>query len=446
MGNTIKLNGADYKVVDTQDGYKTVKDMPIFSEIPKGTHGAPYDVTKQELEKFLSTMQSRYTQGKRCGALSVGHNDDLGLTHPDFAGFFLPTKVAQYKFPDGKDRWTLYADAKISNDKFELFQAGKLHSHSPEIYAKSWDDRKIDVLSFLDTKPPYFDYAMNTVGEVTKDPTAKFEAVYEERDMTLDELKKKLLDGSVEELLGKEDAGKFAAKFAAYTEKEKPPADPAKEDKFAKDYPEAHKAMAKLMSHFNLKFDTVAAKPDALPIETSTNAGGTKMELDPVAAARFAAQDNKIAEMSAALAAQESEKKAKGLVEKADAALSKKVVTTALHAQIATFASDAAVRKDGEAWFDKFVESLKPSLRDKPPSTVAEFQAVGAPSVDSADPVFSKFTGEDPTKIAKFSSDYRRLKKHVGDNMKCTEEAYIKNELVQLKAKLDGELVSETGR
>lgn len=452
---SVKINGAAYQAVDTGDGYHTVKNIPIFSEIPKGTHGAPYDVTKGELEKFLSVMQSRYSDGKRCGALSVGHNDDFGLTHPAFAGFFLPHKIGQYRFPDGKERWTLFADFKIPNDKFALFAAGKLHSHSPEIYPKSWDDRKIDIVSFLDTKPPYFDYAMNTVGEILRDSAAKFEATYEGKDMTLDELKKKLLDGELSEVLGPEDAGKLAAKFAAYSEAEKAKEkggekkaeDP--EDKFSKDYPASHKFMTgihegvtKLMKHFNLKFDSMASRPDPMPIEPGTTSGGAKMSLDPEMAAKFASQENKLAELNAKFDAQESEKKAKTLVDKAESALSRKVVTSALRDQIAKFASDAVSKKDGEAWFDKFVESLKPSLRDKPPLTPAEFSAGSEVSIESTDPVLSKFASEGVDgleQVSKFANQYRAIKAKMGDSFTCSEDSYIKNELSIWKASRNGQ-------
>ena len=207
--------------------------------------------------------------------------------------------------------------------------------------------------------------------------------------------------------------------------------------------------MKKLMSHFGVKFESLAAKPDPTPIEPQTTSGGTKMEMSPEMAAKFAAQDNANAELKARLDAVDNEKKAKVLVEKADAALSRKVVTLALKDQIGKFASDAVSKKDGEAWFDKFVESLKPSLRDKPPSSVAEFSAASGQATDPTDPIFSKFQGEAPDaleRIAKFSVDYRRLKQDTGDRMTCPEEDYIKNELALWKSQRNGEILSGTGR
>src|SRR5437867_2866249 len=42
----IKIKGGDYAWTDTQDGYKVIHRVPVISVCPKGTKGAPYDVTE----------------------------------------------------------------------------------------------------------------------------------------------------------------------------------------------------------------------------------------------------------------------------------------------------------------------------------------------------------------------------------------------------------------
>lgn len=468
----IKLNGAGYDAVDTGDGYTTVKDVPIFSEIPKGTHGAPYDVTKDELEKFLAVGQSRYAQ-KRTGALSIGHNDDLGLTHPDFAGYFLPTKVAKYAFPSG-EKWTLFADLKLPNAVFARFAEGKLPVHSPEIYPRSWDERRIDIVSFLDTKPAYFDWQNNTVAKVTKDSSAKFEAVWmpsksvTTEDLAFGDLKALLGDAlpavasrfaayveateKVERKVEKKDddeakpAPKAEEKSEAKGDEKKPDAEGEKQaDPFESDYPETHKALGAMQSTLSkmaeslgmTKNDPLNKKPDQMPIEPNEPNRGGKMSMDPETAAKFAAQANEVAEIRKQLAAQETEKKIAAFMAKADSLLARKVLAD--REIVAKFAADAAAMgAEGDKWFTTMIEKLAPSLRDKPPSTVAEFAANSLPSVEPTDAALSKFAAQGPAVLeqaAKFAAMYRKSKALFGDHMTVSEDFYINDQIRREAAK-----------
>ena len=49
----IKIKGANYTAIDTGDGYFTLKDFPLMSEVKKGTKGAPKDVTETEIKEFV---------------------------------------------------------------------------------------------------------------------------------------------------------------------------------------------------------------------------------------------------------------------------------------------------------------------------------------------------------------------------------------------------------
>lgn len=467
----IRINGADYVAVDTVDGYFTVRDVPIFSEIAKGTHGAPYDVTKQVLERFLSSMQSRYSK-KRAGALSIGHNDDFGLTHPAFAGFFLPTRVAQYEFPEKGKRWTLFADLKIPADKFDLFKSGKLPYHSPEIYPASWSAYKIDIVSFLDTKPPYFDWATNTVKQIVRDPAAHFDAVYVHGRMFTAE---DLLDGDLGKLLDAETRKAVASRFASMnvveekTERKierredgKSPKEDSKkgdekpdakrdEDTFEADYPMAHRMMksayatiSKLAEKLGLaNEDPLEKKADHKPVEPGEDpkaGGGAKMAMDPETAAKFAAQENELAAIKKKLLDKEREDRVAAYVARAHKTLEKKVLSSP--EIIAKFAADAAAMEPaaGDKWFGETVDKLAPMLRDKPPSSVSEFMADSLPSVDPQNPVLSKFAakGEDMSLVAKFAAQHAKIKGLLGDKFTCTVESYIENELAQAKSSVAG--------
>lgn len=413
----VKIKGANYDALDTEDGYFIVKDVPIFSEIPKGEHGAPYDVTKEKLDLFLETMRNEYQRGSFTGALAVGHNDNFGITHPNFCGYFLPTKVELYKFGSGETKWTIFADFKIKADKFEKVLNAELPFHSPEIY--DWERHTIDIVSFLDTKPPFFRYALFTVAKVTRDPAATFQAKYQEDEEQKPEVK----------------PGEKAES------KESPAGEPGEQDEskqFATRIAGLEASMMKVMQSLGIANamgeDPMDKKPDALPVEPIQEEKKKEvaaMSLDPEMAAKFAAQANDLAELKRWREEREAETKSSELITKAKDALAKKSVSSALMEQISGFAAEAVSRKDGVEWFGKFIESLKASLRDKPPGTMAEFQTGGV-VVEPADPAIARFSQEGPDvleAVAKFAAQFRTLKQQLGDRMQCTEENFIKNEL-----------------
>ena len=472
----IKLNGANYDAVDTGDGYHTVKNIPILSTMKKGTHGAPYEVTKDELVKFHDNMKARYEKN-RAGAISIGHNDDLGITHPDFAGFFVPSKVDEYDFPHDGKKWTLFCNAKIPNDKFADFAAGKLPWHSPEIYQRGWENRNIEILSLLDTKPPYFDWENNTVGNVTKDEAAKFEAIYDGPGSRFEDFERQLMENDLGKLFDKGQLKALASKFAAFDKaeekkEEKTEETPSsgdekgkkqegfkkeegeetsefkqpeaeKDEVFEKQFPDASRKLeamsttiTKLAQHLGLDGkDSMNKKPDAKPVEPGDDLGGSKMGLSAEEAAKFAALANDNAEIKAKLAQREKAERISTFMAKADSILAKKVLSD--RTVISEFAAQASEKADGEKWFTDIVEKLKPSLRDKPPSTAAEFAEAAKPSIEPTDPILSKFaaSGASMDDVTKYAAQYRKTKAVMGDRFSCDEESYIKNEMLQDKFK-----------
>ena len=418
----IKIKGGNYQAIDTQDGYFVVKEVPVFSEVSKGIKGAPYNVTKEVLEEFVAEAQKRYHGDTPfCATAFVGHNPDVPISHPDFIGYVLPTRVGSYKLQDG-EKWTVFADVKMTTEMFQKAKQGRLPYTSAEV---PWAKKRITGLAFLDTQPPHFEFALFTIGEIKMDATAKFDAVPEAVAAKVEDDKAKEGDNELEKKI-ESIVSKHVAKYL---------------DEMGK------KFKAKMMEHEDekkeetkkeeAKFDSMKKKPDALPVEPESDSKEAKMQLDPEFAAKFAALQNDTAELKAKLSAQENDKQAKKLVEKAATSLSKKVVTADLNNQIAAFATEAVTKKDGEAWFDKFIESLKPSLREKPPSTVADFHQ--STHADVTDPEVAKLCQANPEHmddVAKFSSQWREIKAKLGDRYYCSREDFVKNELMILKSNI----------
>mgnify|MGYP001571627742 CR=1 FL=1 len=83
----IKIRGGNYKAIDTEDGYFTVRDVPLMAEIKKGVKGAPYDVDEKVLGVFVDEAQRHYHGGTPfCATAFIGHNPEVPVSHPDFVG------------------------------------------------------------------------------------------------------------------------------------------------------------------------------------------------------------------------------------------------------------------------------------------------------------------------------------------------------------------------
>ena len=424
-GEKIKIRGGNYKAIDTGDGYFTVKDVPLMSTVKKGVKGAPYDVDEKILGQFVDEAQRIYHgNAPFCGTAFIGHNPDVPVSHPDFVGYVLPNRLGTYEFNDG-ERPCIFGDVKMSSGMFDRARRGELPYTSPEV---PWAKKRITGLAFLDTQPPHFEFALFTIGDVVKDETAKFEAIKED-DMAA--------EFKAEKKAKMEDDDKGESK-----EHEKKEEDRLKkiEDRLGKMEADFAAAVGK-----KGKFEDVT-KPTALPAEPEPDKKGAKMELDPEFAAKFAAQTNTIAEIQAKLSAQDNERRAIALVAKADAALVRRILTPALKEQIASFAADAVLKKDGEAWFDKFVESLKPSLREKP---TAPAVFTGTP-VDVSDPDVAKFSkdGTDAMdEAAKFAAEFEQISASpMGRFISYNKEQYIANQMGLAKANRNGAFTLEQRR
>src|SRR3990167_9409976 len=212
----IKIKGANYTAIDTGDGYFTLKDFPLMSEVKKGTKGAPKDVTETEIKEFVENGKREYgnPDRPRCAPAFIRHNPDTEFGQlPEFSGFVAPNRAGMYKFDDG-DKWTAFGDVKVNAATFEKVKKGELPAHSPEV---DWRKNRISGLAFLSTQPAFFEFANNTVGEIKVDHAAQFSAFLD------DEFKRKFMNEPIGTPLKTEDIeGKIAQAISKYMADELP--------------------------------------------------------------------------------------------------------------------------------------------------------------------------------------------------------------------------------
>tara|TARA_R100001530_G_scaffold17083_1_gene14850 strand:+ start:359 stop:1900 length:1542 start_codon:yes stop_codon:yes gene_type:complete len=426
-GLKIKIKGANYEAVDTGDGYFTLKDVPILSEVPKGVKNAPESYDKEKLEDCVRNSLAQYHDGPnhRCAPAFVRHNPDTDLgNEPDFSGYVLPNRVGKYNF--GKDeKWTVFGDVKVNGNTFQKLQRGELPAHSPEL---SYKKGRITGLAFLSTKPPHFEFANNTIGEVKVDHAAQFAASLGPDDRGKFDMEEKSSPSEGGERAevseeAKMESSDITARFAALETVVKDLGSKVSEIK------------DKLDGRKNI--DPIEGKPENTPIEPDGEEGRTKMEMTPELAAKFSALENDNAELKNWRKDQENEKIAASLMKEAEASLTGKIVTDELREQIASFAAEKAGQEGASEWFNKYLEALKPSLREIPSANFSDFAASGV-SVEATDGTLAKYQG-DPEKAEKatqFALEYRTLKKqsaNFGANWGSTEEEreekYIEQQL-----------------
>lgn len=395
----VKIRGGAYRWVDTKDGYFTLLDVPLVSEMPKGTKGAPQDVDKAYLEGLVTKAQERYQLGNYCGRAFIGHHKEIELLAPEFVGYVLPNRVGMYKLEDdgGKlvDRWTAFGNLKINAAAFERIRKGELPGTSVEL---PWSKERISGVALLGSRPPHFEYANLTIGApVTDDTSAKFEAtkdpIFEEDAMTAEELRK-IISETIDAKLATFEQN-LSAKFAAKADEKK----------------------------VDDKVDP--AKPNPLPVEPTTKTKTEEPSFDSEkVVSMFAERDARIAAFEArekkrdeAEAKRVEEQAKSDRILKAEAELKGLILSTDLRKDLATFAHD-------EKLLAAYVASLKKNAAKEPPTTMGDFK--GTP-VEPTDPSVAKFAQMGPAeaeKAAKFAADYRQMKAK-GWPVRCSEQEFV---------------------
>lgn len=396
---SVKIKGANYRALDTKDGYFTVLDVPILSELKKDEKGVPQDIDKVYLEKLVSTAQEEYASGKFCGLVTLGHTDDFGQKDPPFIGYFLPKTVKLHRV-GGEEKWTIFSDIKMGERWFQMALKAELPYHSPEIL--KWDAYRIDQLAFLNSRPPHFRYELFTVGEIAEDASARFDAHPRTRRFAM-EIPPKDEEG---------EPGKKAIEAEGKGEGEA--------EAHCMHCEEHGKFMRYMASKLGISYEGEAkmaeekTKPDAAPKELpkdavpTTNAPGSPSARmdgmdDPKIAAKFAAQETRVKALEDRIKARDEADETASRVKRAEAELQGYLLGDEAKKSIVKFAAM------GDESLAQFVAAFRESAQKVPARTLGEMEAAIA---KDAEPTIAKFQApEDKEKAARFAAEYTALKK-----------------------------------
>ena len=391
-----KINGGNYTAIDTQDGWYTLKDIPTLGPVKKGQKNAPFDVDEKWFGDAVKFGQDSYKRGKIAYPVHLTHTDDLGIHNPEFAGYYVPSKIQKMDLPEHGEVPVMFSDYKIKKSVFEKMQNGELGYLSPEV--RNWNKRRLSSVALLDSIPPHYPFPLMTIGEVVVDPSAKFEA-----ELPTECAIARFSDGFERVTFDPREAGRD------------------------KDTDTETKVEGEKMADVKPIQDEQTGKPNAAPIE---QVGAVKTSLpakmeaesDPKMAAKFAAMEDANAALMKRLDAIEAEKKAVALEKWGLEQMAGYQIGAAAKKSIARFASE------GDASLKEHIAMLQEVTPKDSPRTFAAAEAGNAVAVN--DPAVAKFAQAGPEKLelaARFASEYRTLKAHpAGKGMNIREEDYIK--------------------
>lgn len=358
----VKIEGAQYEVTDTKDGWYTLKDVLFFAEVPKGEKSAPEDVKAERMGQMVKSATDRYQKEKFAAPAHKGHHKAIAFEDPEFLGFMLPKRVGKTTL-DGREQDAVYGDIKLKASAFERLKKGELPYVSPEVDWATW---QFSSIAFLDSMPPHFKGPLITVGKVTEDANAKF---------------------TVGSSISK-------GKFMAITDGESEPKETKAKDGNAQMCSKCGAQMG-MTTGVQAPATNVFQKPDSSAPKEDNEKGNTvadektkvtKFEDDPTAMAKFAAQEARLKAMEDKLTAKETEEAKAARVKAAFAELEGYPLTDAGKSGIAKFADDAEKLKT-------FIEVLKAQTPKNSPKTVSAFEAGAAVAVNvsGADPDLAEF-------------------------------------------------------
>lgn len=444
----IKIRGGSYRWHDDQDDYFTIYDVPLMSTVAKGVKGAPYDVDEPELQHYVKIAQERYHNWNFCATAFVDHNKDVEFKKPEFAGYVLPNRVGPCMMEDDAgnmvERPAVYGDLKVNRTTFERIKKGELPYHSPEV---PWAKRRISGLAFLDTKPPFFEFANLTLGDEVKDISyANFSGV-PVKDIKREAVgkfdggddDKKEKPGDFEARLKKMEAEftAFSAQFASFMKKfdgERGSTTDTHIESTGRTSPDGGAAPASGTSEPVLKGEGEGEgegkkgkksgkfegqePPKVTPLPVEPDKHTMTMQLDPKFVATFEATQSRLA----ALERERSEEKAaaakKDKLAWARQELQGKILSPTIDQTLGMFAAD-------DEKFKAIVAEMKKSLPNEPPSTMSDFKGQ---AVDPSAPSVAAFAAKGPEyaeKAAQFAAEHRLMKSKKWP-MSRTEEEYVK--------------------
>lgn len=146
--------------IQDDDGSWTVRDVPIFGELPKGERSNKKDIGREWMEQAIAKAALREKENY-LPPLHINHHDWNSTTR--FAGHFRLTRVEEVVY-EGEKILALFADfVKVPQDAFALMEAGALPYRSAEVH--DWDAPELNSLALLATEVPFFRFEILRIGQ-----------------------------------------------------------------------------------------------------------------------------------------------------------------------------------------------------------------------------------------------------------------------------------------
>lgn len=154
------IPGGNYTAIQETDGTWTVKDVPIFAELPAGMRENEAKVSTKWMEACLKRHSLLESEG-HLPPLHENHHD-LGRETPRL-GFFRPTHIARLR-QEGAEVPALFADlVGLSDASLEKIKNRELPYRSVEIV--EWERPELASLALLADESPFFKMEMLSIGD-----------------------------------------------------------------------------------------------------------------------------------------------------------------------------------------------------------------------------------------------------------------------------------------
>lgn len=162
--------GGNYEAVDHGNGFFSIKNIPIFAEVPPGAKRNKERIGEEWMDKAIEQNRMRRKEG-HLPPVHIYHSDETAVK-PSYAGKFVLTHRGTTTY-EGREIPALFANIiDIPAEVFKRIKSGVLPYRSVEVH--DWDNPEIDSLALMDTDVPFFRMAMTTIGKVkmAKDESA----------------------------------------------------------------------------------------------------------------------------------------------------------------------------------------------------------------------------------------------------------------------------------
>ena len=153
-----------YSADQAEDGTWTIRNVPIFAEVPKGERNNDAPIGKAWMLRAIEKANQRKSEGYTPPLHIHHHGTDKTTAR---AGSFKLRRVGSIKH-DGKKVDALFADLTgVPDYEFQRIKAGELPYRSVEVF--NWDEPEINSLALLDDEVPFFRFPNLNVREAEQD-------------------------------------------------------------------------------------------------------------------------------------------------------------------------------------------------------------------------------------------------------------------------------------